>query len=790
MNIRSISEFKLNYTYIYVLYFTIHVYTITASKYIYWFEENEDSEIILYSEIHENKVFGSDQEEKYYLKIIDDINSTVMNRLNYSFTYDDENFVNFAVFNDFSKENKFKTRKAMIECNFELLYVLKITKNIFELPDTISFSQFKCLLFILKHLKAYENKNLFKLLQGIFSIIYCNKNDKKLINKESYFKEIFRFMFSSESTPNIKKSIIQALLNILMIEHIFYENNLILTTKNENIFKTNLINENIPYKNLVIHDFKAFCILENFFRNRDISNTFQILLNEINIKSLIINNYQGTEFIDVDFIFLKPLAHILRSIIISNIFGSSENILNELYNAPNLKLEYFSLINLIVNCNCLTKFLSKHRLKGLVLNNVTMYNDINNFNSYMNSNKSLEYIEFKNIITNFSWLNCFTKTSNIKKIVLVFESDVIEKDFIKECDLLIHSINILYLEIWFDRYIISKEIFNFLKCLKSLKTLKLYNYKPSSNIDCNICEVFEKMKALENLVFKNTYLSDKFYNLLFQKKELKFLDLISSLNPKRLLNLEPFNNYCSITHLILRSMKINRHGLLEISKLVNLKELSLKFCDVESVENTPPINFISRSINKLCLKSSNLYNSEFVGILSNLDELENLNLADFLLHSCCLSRLNIGCNTRLKALSYQRGSLCINDLNRLKKLKVLEKLKLYKCKFIYSSFSSLGEDCEFFNSLRHLSLWDIENNLITIQYLLNFKNLQDLELPFIPFNYSQLQISRVCLPKGLFLTEELYKIIKSKNFYNEIYSDNISKYFKEIGIEAVLKCLI
>ncbi|TBU09955.1 hypothetical protein CWI38_2084p0010, partial [Hamiltosporidium tvaerminnensis] len=56
--------------------------------------------------------------------------------------------------------------------------------------------------------------------------------------------------------------------------------------------------------------------------------------------------------------------------------------------------------------------------------------------------------------------------------------------------------------------------------------------------------------------------------------------------------------------------------------------------------------------------------------------------------------------------------------------------------------------------------------------------------------YSQLQISRVCLPKGLFLTEELYKIIKSKNFYNEIYSDNISKYFKEIGIEAVLKCLI
>ncbi|TBU06520.1 hypothetical protein CWI39_0478p0010 [Hamiltosporidium magnivora] len=524
-----------------MIYTSILSYGVSANKFVYLFEKFENTKIKIYSELLKGIPSIEKKEEFDFFNVYYNIDLK-------SFDSKDH------VLDDFLNANISEYINGKIECSFELVYFLKLTSDISHLPYNVNKNHFKCLFLGLKYLRAIGNKNIVKLLECLFLKICSNQNTTDLKKEEVKYEGLLSFIDLTALDFYLRKNLISG---------------------NNNLnFDAILFNEHIPYKNLLINDYEVFCTLENFLSNNYYLNTFKFLLVEIGIKSLIINNCLNSKTISKKFYFFSQMAHIFKSIIISNFQGSSEIILYELNKGDDINIEYFTLINSIIESNYLFSFLKKQSLKGLIFNNVIMNVYLSCFENYMNSNDTLEYIDFRNMEMGFSWWINFSAISNIQCIILDFDSFYLANNFIKECSNIGLKLDLYYLE---------------------------------------LC-----MKGIETLFLQNIHFSDKFYEFLFQKKGIKMLQLKNSCFLREILRFKILNFYKSITYLILINIKISEHILIEIFKLKDLKVLSLKFCGIISIKNSRSRNFISKNIQRLNLSGSDINIFESNHILTKL----------------------------------------------------------------------------------------------------------------------------------------------------------------------------
>ncbi|TBT98963.1 hypothetical protein CWI36_2154p0010 [Hamiltosporidium magnivora] len=132
------------------------------------------------------------------------------------------------------------------------------------------------------------------------------------------------------------------------------------------------------------------------------------------------------------------------------------------------------------------------------------------------------------------------------------------------------------------------------------------------------------------------------------------------------------------------------------------------------------------------------------------------------------------CNLKLKIISYEYNDLYFNDLNRIKKIEVLEELILCGCKFKDCSFCNLGNDCGFFNSLVNLNLSFVRIKIEDLIYLKNFKNLTKISIELDDLNLHMAKFIFVSLPIIQIVTNFVTEDIN----YNEI-----CRYLNEKNIE-------
>ncbi|TBU07133.1 hypothetical protein CWI36_0321p0020 [Hamiltosporidium magnivora] len=234
-----------------------------------------------------------------------------------------------------SKIKKIKNQQCgIIESDFELSYFLKLSKDILEISDNLNNFKFKCMLTVLKCLKAVKHKNNVKLLQAF---IYTDLVFKDLSNSKNNYIDYY-----------IKKDFISAFLNIFMIQFEFHNENLILSFFKFLLELNSSIDKNIEFlslKNLlvpkdtlalllkkkeeldglVLHDVKTVenlsfideCLNLNGkidyvdFENVDISeNRWKLFFDEFKVSKLILKlGYGSRNFID-EFIKLKSNIYI------------------------------------------------------------------------------------------------------------------------------------------------------------------------------------------------------------------------------------------------------------------------------------------------------------------------------------------------------------------------------------------------------------------------------------------------------------------------------------------------
>ncbi|TBU12715.1 hypothetical protein CWI38_0657p0030 [Hamiltosporidium tvaerminnensis] len=695
----------------------IFYHIVLTHRFIYLLKKEGNSNLYFYSKISEEKLVFEKNENHLYLRILNDKNTGSINNGKHVLTYKKNNFIRFDILDDILHQNISDNIIWKIECNFDFLYILKLTNDISELSDGITDVEFKWLLFSFQYLKVIENKNLSKFIRALYFNMLLNQNINNSKNENQNLKVVFSLYHSLEIYSVFKRKLIIEFLNALMIRHVFYDENLILCRNIKDTFDPSLLNEHIPYKSLLINDFKVFSILEKIITNRHIFNYFMFLLEQINIKAFILNCYQVSQTKSQNFDFFSNCKHLFKAITISNLTIATQYIFSQLNESIDGNLEIFTLRNSIVDGRYVDTFLKKHNLKGLKLDNVNMGADVSFLDAYMDSNQSLEYIDLRKVKFNFSWLINLTSSSNIQKCILFFDLSFSEQYFIRECAKLkdLHIDVLLYLQIRFYSYRISEEFCIFLKNFRSLQTLILLNYRSDKNTDLLLLNAIGTLKFLENLTVGNNFFSTKFYNYLFQIPRIETLIINNFFLHKKTLELKPFSDYKYLTRLNLNSVKISGLSLIEIFKCENLKVLSLEFCELKSIRNIKLLDFRSLSIKSLCLSGSNLKAFKNLDILASLEYLETLFVSGCKSYLCNLTKLSIGCNLRLKKLTYKWGNISYNDLNRIKYLEVLEKLDLTECKFTEGmKLYKLGNDCRFLHSLKHLNLWGVRIDLMII----------------------------------------------------------------------------
>ncbi|KAK1349414.1 hypothetical protein LUQ84_001590 [Hamiltosporidium tvaerminnensis] len=745
---------------------------ISTHKIVYWFERNINSEIRFYREAQKSYINLETPDLIYNFLISYSLDQRPMKISDHVFTYENTNFISFEVLKSLFDSNTSKNQCGKIECNFELEYILKITKDITAIPDTVNYNHFESLLIVLKYLKAVADKNLSQLLQGIFFKIFSSKNIVDSTNTDARIEEVFCKNIFVQSESSLKEAIISAFINTLMLKHVFCDENLIILSIKNEFFDTSLFNEHIPYKNLLINNFKVFSILENHLKNPEIFKIFKVLLKEININSLIFFRYQISKFKSKNHIFVFPI-HIFKAITVSNVSDSTGIMIYELGLAVDKNLEYFTLKNLSIDSDDIISFLKKHKVKGLIFDNVRRCSGFNGFESFMSLQETLEYIEIRNFKTKFNWWINFCKKLNVRKVILIFNSIFIAENFINEFITLNFSINFIYFEIDFCYSKLSKEFCDSLKYLRFLHTLKLSNYESNINLEPYIVNVMKNMPELKNVTIYHKYFSNKFYRLLFQKPKIRVLHIRNVILNKKTLKLNSFNNYKYLTQIFLSNLKIDTFSLNEIFKLENLKVLSLRFCDIESIEKSYYEKFIPRNIKSLYLYDSNLNKTKEFNLLNELKFLENLHLSSRKIYSNYLSGINQNCNLTLKTLCYKYGICDINDLNRIMNLQILEELNLYESRFVNIRFYQLGENCRFLNSLRILNLWGVCMCLKDLEYLRNFKNLQNLRLSFSGVRFVQFNFNIISLSRASSFFKQIYNNFNHQHTSNFLYEEGI-----------------
>ncbi|KAK1350061.1 hypothetical protein LUQ84_001046 [Hamiltosporidium tvaerminnensis] len=747
-----------------------------AHKFVFKFERNENSEIIFYSEIQKNITIFEGKNEEYYLSVLYCLDSKQSKTcLNSIFTYKKENFIGFEVLNKLFNFDTSESLNGKIECNFNLLYFLSLTKDISELSEKINSNQLIILLFIFKSLKAIKNKNIFELLQRIFFNLINQRIDEpgsEIFNSE----EINRFLTRYKIGFYFKKNLLSAFLKNLMVEHVFYDENLVWVKDTKEIFDPQQLNEHVLYKNLLINDFEIFDSFEMFIRNHFSLNIFQALLNGIGIESLIINNSRSNQIHRSFSSLLKNFVSGFKSLKFSNLTGSTETILRKLNEIPNLNLEFFSMRKSTADSNIFFSLLRKQRLKGLVLDNVTITSDTTEFFDYLTSNRTLEYIFFKDIEITFYWWISIVKKSTMARIILSFDSPFKVNKFIDQFTMSSYKNNILHLDIWFNFFKIPKEFFDFLWYFRCLKTLKIFGYKVDENIESRLYRAIENMNALKNLGIEYSDFSDEIYNYFFEKQGLSILHIKNSFSNQKALNISLFNANLLFTQIILENIDISLNTIFELFKLENLEVLELRLSKLSDNGSSESLNLKSRNIDSLSLNGIVLNSLNFIDIFNKLNCLKTLQLFECRKFPCYLANLGFGCNLTLKTLCYKNGVLHKEDLDRLKLLAVLEKLDFYKCEFIECSFGELGKDCRFLGSLKSLDLSNININIQDLKYLLNFKHLKNLGLFF---NYLHLQGVKFNLGR----LARIHFSLKNRNI--KAKPKNLKRYLYENSIEEI-----
>ncbi|TBU12685.1 hypothetical protein CWI38_0669p0020 [Hamiltosporidium tvaerminnensis] len=743
---------------------------IAAKKFIYLIETNKDREILFYEEIEDKLETIGIIHESFYMNVLNNSNRKSENKLHRVFTYKKNNFVNFELLKSVLEYPTYENLITRIECNFNLAYILKSLNDISSIPDEANIDYLNCLLLTLRSLKAIENKNISDFIRGISFRIFFKQFTNNSISEDLKLGDLFSQNELVSWNLYVKKLLIGTFLDYLMIKHDFIDENLVISINTKRIIDDTTFNKHIPYKSLLINDHKLFCVLENIFRNRNILYTFQILLHELNIKSLILDAFKISAFRDINHALFFPLR-IFKAIMISNFSQSIRIIINELDLAINHNLEYFCLKNMDIDDEDFGYFLQKWKLKGLVLDNVETNNHF--IGAYLTTNETLEYIEFKNVEMSFSWWSCFAKKQNTYKVIFSYNSNFEADNFIQEFMKLDSPVVVSHLEINFHRYKICKKFGRILQYFPYLKILNLSFYQSEIDFDKNLLEAIQKMGNLESFSIDIDRLNCDFFNCMFQNKKIEFLHFNNSYKHRQSLDLDSIYNYKVLSELYLNILHISENTLREICKCENLELFEVKDCYIGSIAGLRPIEFKSKNLKILHLDIRNLKIFSDLDILSELNCLEGLSIFGSKSYFCGLAYLNKNWDLKLRTFSYRNGILQINDLNRIKQFMVIEKLDLYKCKFIDSGFCQFGEDCKFLVSLKCLNLEYVKLNSNDIQYLKSFINLKILSIHFSEYHKIRADFISIPLKRFHFSSKKMFEKRNMKNLLRFLREENI-----------------
>ncbi|TBT98479.1 hypothetical protein CWI37_1737p0010 [Hamiltosporidium tvaerminnensis] len=561
----------------------------------------------------------------------------------------------------------------------------------------------------------------------------------------------------------IKRGLLIAFLNILMINYTFYDENLILLEKSKDTYNSSYFNEHIPYKHLLINKYKIFRTLKNTLKSLpNFLCIFQNLLEEINIKSLIITDYEELENrIDDIYLFINSLTF-FKSIVISNPNKYSQGFLYD----PNLiykkDIEYLSLKYLTVELSNLVFLLEQQKLKGLILYYVDL-EDNEDYSMEYNMRLNLEYIHFANVEMNFFRWRDFFKFADFENVLSYI-------------GLLNSYKNVLYLEIKFCNLYILRDFHKILNKFKYLQTLKLNRYIDDKNSSLYMFEAIKNMNYLENLTINLPYRgvynnSDYFFGM----QNFKVLCLTGTNLTQEIPNIKIWGNYTFLRTLIINKAIIKVYDLIEILKIESLTKFSILYCDIEPCFNYISVELSGINIKSLDFTATNLDALKNIDILKEFARLETLHLSNCNLKSGWLTQTNQSCNLSLKILHYAFNCLDRTDLNRMKNLEVLEELNLRDCKFYSCGFFELGNDCKFLGSLKYLDLLHVEIKIEDLIFLKSFKNLKSLNLTLSDPDFFTAKNLLFYLPiNALSLNECNKKSIFENSYSRYLYEENIN----------------
>ncbi|TBU03848.1 hypothetical protein CWI36_0851p0010 [Hamiltosporidium magnivora] len=731
MNILA-ADFLLNlisFVHIFCLFNKVSLY-----QYSYSFETKNCSDIIFFSEEQPLKSSSEKNDVEFNFILLND-KSLPHKRKTHVFTYRKDNFVSFQILEDTLNSRLSPNQNGKIQCNINLAFSLKLTKDITAIPDKVNFDLLLGVFSILKYLKANYNKNLKEFIQALILKTYLNLENNSSKIEFAYSKEYAVSNIWSILDFYIKKEFILAHLKCYMIKYIYNEGNLILLKTNNEKFNTSIFEEDIPYKSLLIKDYKIFMLLEKILKFPEIFNAFQILLNEMNLKSLILMCFTQDEISNNKSSFLIFSLNSFKSIMLYNVQSSSSFFLRNFIAASEHDLEFIKLENVNIPTNVLYLLLQQTKLKGLAIKNISIPGNLPLLDQYMVVSERFDYIKFQNVKINSIWWNTFFSKAIVHTLITSFNSISAEKYFIEEFNKVSNVKNFFHLEIIFYFAQISKEFCDSLCKFENLRTLKLRRYVLDKQTESNLFGAVMKMIRLENLTIQNYHISNTTQNDIFEKKGLKTLHIENEKFMKTIFKVEFKYNFESLNRICFKYITIERVCLIGIFELKGLEYLSFDHCYFEPFANLKFPNFRSRKLKFLYFNRTIIENINSVDFLNNLDCLEILDLSYSRSQLGYLISLNLMSNKTLRILLFEAGILGTRDLHRIKQMEFLEELDISYCEFSECHFFELSAECKFFNSLKVLNLWYVEINCEDLRYLLNFKNLTKISLTFYNHNH-------------------------------------------------------
>ncbi|TBU09234.1 hypothetical protein CWI39_0091p0020 [Hamiltosporidium magnivora] len=318
-----------------------------------------------------------------------------------------------------------------------------------------------------------------------------------------------------------------------MLKYVFQDGNLILLENSKDSYDISFFDEHIPYKNLLIKNFKVFCCLENILNEPYFLNTFKVILNEMNIKSLIINGNIGGIIPYNKYHFRILSFGLLKSLVIANFDSPARSFLYELDSVIDKNIEFLSLRKLAISKYTVETLLMKEKLKGLVFNMVQSTENLYRIQYLSYSNLGLEYINFRYVLINNSWWNGFFRCGVAKKIIIEFDNLYTEKNFMDEFIKIESYRGVLNLQIRFFDVKILTDFCDSLSNFNDIKTSKLDRYVFDKETYDYLLRIVESMQQLENLTLIQVINDAKYYNFSLKHFNIKSLDLENcSLNNK------------------------------------------------------------------------------------------------------------------------------------------------------------------------------------------------------------------------------------------------------------------